>query len=58
MYKFLARSLSIPIIDDDEEIIRIISGIKTEEFILKFFDESKKSFSQYNIHLFLISIYE
>ena len=49
--QILARSLSIPIIDDDEEIIRIISGIKTEEYIPKSFDESKKSSGQYKLKL-------
>ena len=31
--QILARSLSIPIIDDDEEIIKIISQIKIDEYI-------------------------
>lgn len=42
--QILARSLSIPIIDDDEEILKIISNIKIEKYIPKPIDNSKKSF--------------
>ena len=41
--QILARSLSIPIIDNDEEIINIICGIKTEKYIPKPIDDTKKS---------------
>ena len=39
--QILARSLSIPIIDDDEKILKIISNIKIEKYIPKPTDNSK-----------------
>jgi ubiquitin-activating enzyme E1 len=42
--QILARSLSIPVIDDDEEILKIISNIKIEKYIPKPVGNSKKSF--------------
>ncbi len=41
--QILARSLSIPIIDDDEEIIKIISQIKIDEYIPPTINTSVKS---------------
>ena len=41
--QILARSLSIPIIDDDEEIIKIIFKIKVEKYIPKPIGDTKKS---------------
>ena len=43
--QILARSLSIQIIDDDDEIKKIISKIKIEKYIPKPVDKSKKSFN-------------
>ena len=43
--QILARSLDVPIINDDEEIKKIISGIKIEKYIPKSIGNSK----QYNI---------
>lgn len=45
--QILARNLNIPIIDDDKEIIKIISKIKIEEYIPNSFN-NKKNYSYYN----------
>ena len=42
--QILARELSIPIIDDDEKILKIISNIKIEKYFPKRIDKSKKDF--------------
>ncbi len=43
--QILGRSLSIQSIDDDVEIIKIISKIKVEEYISQTINNSKKSFN-------------
>ena len=45
--QILARNLNIPIIDDDKQIIKIISKIKIEEYIPNSFN-NKKNYSYYN----------
>ena len=49
--QILARSLSIPIIDNDEEIIKIISQIKIEEYIPPPMNASVKSSDKNNKNL-------
>ena len=49
--QILARSLSIPIIDNDEEIIKIISQIKIEEYIPPPMNTSVKSSDKNNKNL-------